>query len=290
MQFLLHPLRSAPCGSRASSSLRVRSSTFPGRVRLVGRLDVDALRRTLNEVVRRHETLRTHFETVDGAPVQVIAPALELPLPVTDSERACCRGAERAGGGGGANRGRNAVRSRRKAPLIRARLLRLGEDEHIAVVDHAPHRLRRLVDRRAHQRGCGLYAAYRGGTAFAAAGAAGPICRLRASGSASGCRANVLDKQLAYWKRAAFRRAAASRAAYGPAAAGSTALCGRYAALLDCAARRLAPLRAWPASRTRHCSWCSRRPSTCCCGATRARRTFAWARRSPTATSRRSRG
>ena len=36
-------------------------------------VDVDLLNRTLTEVVRRHETLRTTFQVVDGEPVQVIA-------------------------------------------------------------------------------------------------------------------------------------------------------------------------------------------------------------------------
>ena len=43
-----------------------------------------ALERTLNEVVRRHEVLRTRFVAVNGAPVQVIAPASQVALPVLD--------------------------------------------------------------------------------------------------------------------------------------------------------------------------------------------------------------
>ena len=40
-----------------------------------GALNVEALERTLSEVVRRHEVLRTHFIAVDGEPVQVIEAA-----------------------------------------------------------------------------------------------------------------------------------------------------------------------------------------------------------------------
>src|SRR5262249_45101737 len=47
---------------------------IPAALRLTGKLDVDALRRSLSEIVRRHESLRTTFEIVDGEPVQVIAP------------------------------------------------------------------------------------------------------------------------------------------------------------------------------------------------------------------------
>ncbi|MEA2563044.1 MAG: hypothetical protein QOH06_4548 [Acidobacteriota bacterium] len=49
-----------------------------------GPLDVDALHRTLEEIVRRHEVLRTSFPAVDGRPVQVIMPAGPIALPVID--------------------------------------------------------------------------------------------------------------------------------------------------------------------------------------------------------------
>src|SRR5215813_959396 len=44
----------------------------PAALRLSGRLDIAALRRTLAEVVRRHEVLRTCFPSLDGAPSQQI--------------------------------------------------------------------------------------------------------------------------------------------------------------------------------------------------------------------------
>jgi amino acid adenylation domain-containing protein len=53
-------------------------------VRLSGPLDIDTLKRSLNEIVRRHESLRTTFTTIEGRPVQVIAPSLMLPLPLID--------------------------------------------------------------------------------------------------------------------------------------------------------------------------------------------------------------
>ncbi len=57
---------------------------FPAAVRLIGPLDLPALTNSLNEVVGRHEALRTTFAIVDGAPVQVIAPTLRIDLPVRD--------------------------------------------------------------------------------------------------------------------------------------------------------------------------------------------------------------
>jgi amino acid adenylation domain-containing protein len=53
-------------------------------LRLTGVLDVRALERSLDEVIRRHEVLRTTFPTVDGQPVQAIAPHAPFTLPVED--------------------------------------------------------------------------------------------------------------------------------------------------------------------------------------------------------------
>jgi len=58
--------------------------TIFSAVRLTGRLDVVVLRRSLEEVVRRHESLRTTFIVVDDQPVQVIAPAHMLTIPIID--------------------------------------------------------------------------------------------------------------------------------------------------------------------------------------------------------------
>ena len=49
-----------------------------------GELDHVALHAALNEIVRRHEVLRTHFGTQDGEAVQVIAAELDLPLDIDD--------------------------------------------------------------------------------------------------------------------------------------------------------------------------------------------------------------
>jgi len=51
-------------------------------VRLIGPLDSAVLERSLNELVRRHETLRTTFVSQDGQPRQVIAPVAPILLPV----------------------------------------------------------------------------------------------------------------------------------------------------------------------------------------------------------------
>jgi amino acid adenylation domain-containing protein len=53
-------------------------------VRLSGCLNVAALERSLHEIVRRHEALRTTFQSVSGQPMQVIAAEFECPLPLVD--------------------------------------------------------------------------------------------------------------------------------------------------------------------------------------------------------------
>jgi amino acid adenylation domain-containing protein len=91
------PLRRAERGSESALSFAQQRLWFvdqmegagaayhvPDAVRLRGRLDVDALRGALEEIVRRHEALRTVFRTRHGEPVQVILPASEVPLPLHD--------------------------------------------------------------------------------------------------------------------------------------------------------------------------------------------------------------
>jgi amino acid adenylation domain-containing protein len=101
--------------------------------RLTGSLDLPALERTLGEVVRRHETLRTTFAEADGSPVQVVAPFRGFALAVDDLSAlpADEREAE--------------VQSRARAdavmpfdlaagPPFRARLLRLAAGEHVLLI------------------------------------------------------------------------------------------------------------------------------------------------------------
>lgn len=57
---------------------------IPVAVRLQGPLDVPVLNRCINEIVQRHEILRTTFTTKDGRPYQVSTPALSLTVPLVD--------------------------------------------------------------------------------------------------------------------------------------------------------------------------------------------------------------
>ncbi|HZE25195.1 MAG TPA: amino acid adenylation domain-containing protein, partial [Blattabacteriaceae bacterium] len=57
---------------------------LPEALRLRGELDVSALRQSIQAIVQRHETLRTHFAYADGTPFQIIEPELKLDLPIED--------------------------------------------------------------------------------------------------------------------------------------------------------------------------------------------------------------
>ena len=105
----------------------------PVAIRLAGCLDIAALERALTEIVRRHEVLRTTFGSVDGQPVQVIGPPSPLPLPIVDLSE--LPHAERE------EQKRQLIVDEfhrpidlAAGPLMRATLLRLGQEEHMLVV------------------------------------------------------------------------------------------------------------------------------------------------------------
>ena len=105
----------------------------PLAIRLNGTLDREALNRTLNELVVRHESLRTRIAVEDGQPVQVVeAPQRqELPVIVLEHSDPSRREAEASA--------RVMAEVRRpfrldQSPLFHVSLLRLSPIEHILVV------------------------------------------------------------------------------------------------------------------------------------------------------------
>jgi len=106
---------------------------FPVAVRLKGSLNLVALERSLNEIVRRHEALRTTFSMVDGQPAQVIASRLTIALPVVDLRT--MPEAEREN-----EVQRMVVQEARQSfdlargPLLRARVLRLADDDQVGLL------------------------------------------------------------------------------------------------------------------------------------------------------------
>ena len=164
---------------------------LPEFYRLTGPLNVAALERALNEVVRRHEALRTTFDTVDGRPVQVVAPELTIPLPVIDAEPAEARriAAEFA----------RQPFDLKRGPLLRARLLRLGPQEHIVLLV-AHHIVSDDWSSRVFmQEIAALYEAF-------SLGRPSPLPELPvqypdyAAWQRQWLQGEVLDRELAYWK------------------------------------------------------------------------------------------
>ncbi len=104
-----------------------------GALEISGRLDVNVLERSLDEILRRHEALRTTFETLDGQPVQVIAHAMRLALPLTDLSG--MSEAERESQVKHLSQ-EEAEQSfdLTQGPLIRGRLLRLSGEAHLLLL------------------------------------------------------------------------------------------------------------------------------------------------------------
>ena len=106
------------------------SYNVPFAFSLSGHLDRLALERSLTEIVRRHEALRTSFPVIDGEPKQVVEAAPTLTLTTTDLSD--------LPEGELQTRVETLIREEAQRPfdltrglLLRASLLRLGSEQHI---------------------------------------------------------------------------------------------------------------------------------------------------------------
>jgi amino acid adenylation domain-containing protein len=106
---------------------------LPGAIRLSGQIDLAALRQSFAAVVARHESLRTTFTTIDGRPVQVIAPALALPLPLVDLQPLPAPEREDTAARLAAREARRPFDLAR-GPLLRTTLVRLAPAEHVLLL------------------------------------------------------------------------------------------------------------------------------------------------------------
>jgi amino acid adenylation domain-containing protein len=102
-------------------------------VEVLGPLNISVLERSLTEIFRRHEALRTVFPIIDGQAVQLVTPAQAVRLPVTNISHlpVDTREAE-------TQRLINALTHEpfdlEHGPMWRARLLELGPEEHVVVL------------------------------------------------------------------------------------------------------------------------------------------------------------
>ncbi|MGB7921864.1 MAG: amino acid adenylation domain-containing protein, partial [Pyrinomonadaceae bacterium] len=105
----------------------------PGAVRLIGPLNVEALKRSISEIIRRHEVLRATFEAVNGEPRQVVWTAQHLKLPLVDLSHLAVDERE-------AEARRLTMEEAQRpfdlscGPLLRVSLLRLDEEDHELLV------------------------------------------------------------------------------------------------------------------------------------------------------------
>src|ERR1700730_139576 len=171
----------------------------PNTLRLSCALNVPALEQSLNEIVRRHEVLRTTFATVEGEPVQLIAEALSLTVPVVDltqlpdTERD--RQAQRL-----ANEEAQRPFDLEQGPLVRASLIRLAEDDHFFLL--TMHHI--ISD------GWALLLFFQELSTLYAAFSRGEPSQLKdlpiqyadyAAWQRTWLQGEVLEKQLAYWRK-----------------------------------------------------------------------------------------
>jgi len=110
---------------------------IPFIIRFQGRVNVAVLEQSLNEIIKRHEVLRTNFIVVDGQPVQVVQPTVSINLSVEDLQQLA--------------ESRRTTETQHlikklaqqtfdlsSQPLLRAQLLRLGEEEYqlVLILNH----------------------------------------------------------------------------------------------------------------------------------------------------------
>lgn len=103
---------------------------IPAAIRIGGRLDAGVIERAANEIVRRHEVLRTTFRNVQGSGVPVVHETMPIAVPVVDvsAESDAVR----------ASTIRRTARAEARTlfdlangPLVRVSLLRLAPDDHV---------------------------------------------------------------------------------------------------------------------------------------------------------------
>jgi amino acid adenylation domain-containing protein len=106
----------------------------PGIFRLTGQLSVVALQQSLNEIVRRHEVLRSTFTVVEGQPTLLINPATPLVMPLIDLSQLSESERETASWqliNEDAQRPFDLTQS----PFMRVTIIRAGNDDHILILN-----------------------------------------------------------------------------------------------------------------------------------------------------------
>ncbi len=192
------PSRSSGSGSWTSSSPGARSTTSPSRCAWPGPLDARAL-----EPPCRRSSAATRRCAPPSRPATADRCRSSIPPWSRRSPRStwrpCPRRRARPSCGACARGGAAALRPA-AGPLLRATAGPGGSERLRAAAHAAPHRRRRLVRRRAGPRAVRALRRLPGGEAVAAAGAAGPVRRLRALAARAGSPARRWTGELAWWR------------------------------------------------------------------------------------------
>ena len=105
---------------------------IPGALRISGELNVSILEQSFTHIIERHENLRTVFKTENGKPVQIIREAEYFHIPVTDLSNETDK----------ENKAKQMALSEAttpfnlsQGPLLRAKLIKLSENEHILIIN-----------------------------------------------------------------------------------------------------------------------------------------------------------
>ncbi len=101
----------------------------PFVLRLTGKLLPEVLEKSINEIIRRHEVLRTTFTQLEGKPVQAIAESLTLPLKIIDLKDLPPNEREAEAKRLSAQEDKHHF-DLVSGPLIKTTLLRLAQEEH----------------------------------------------------------------------------------------------------------------------------------------------------------------
>ncbi|MDT7808210.1 MAG: hypothetical protein QOJ70_2023, partial [Acidobacteriota bacterium] len=105
----------------------------PVGMRLTGRVEVGVLEEVFNEIVRRHEALRTRFVTVEGHPVQLVSPPAPLKLEIHDFTH-LSGATQEAEVQFFVEEEAQKPFNLEEVPVLRTKLLRLSEEEHVLLV------------------------------------------------------------------------------------------------------------------------------------------------------------
>ncbi|UUL82304.1 non-ribosomal peptide synthetase [Sphingomonas qomolangmaensis] len=106
---------------------------IPATIPLRGAVNVEMLSRALDEILLRHEALRTVFRVIDGQPMQVIAPARSIALDRVDLRSSTGLATPADVGDFVFREGRHAF-DLGTGPLLRASLARIGPGDHLLML------------------------------------------------------------------------------------------------------------------------------------------------------------